>query len=204
MDRAVQDKAFEPLLHVVRNAVAHGIESPADRVRLGKPASRPRHARGPTRGEYPGHRRSRTTARGWTTTPSRTRPDGWAGCGPDEKPSRERLHAFIFQPGFFHQVAGQRDLRPRGGHGRGRARGGAASRAPSTWLRSPGDGTQLTLRLPARLALEPALIVRVGGQPFAIPASQVEHAQPFEPPVPSPDATHEVGRPIRLRVPAGT
>ena len=52
----------------------------------------------------------------------------------------------------------------------------------------PGRGTRLTLRLPARLALEPALIVRVGGQPFAIPASQVEHAQPFEPPVPSPDA----------------
>src|SRR5262249_50747004 len=30
VDRAVQDKAFEPLLHVVRNAVSHGIESPTD------------------------------------------------------------------------------------------------------------------------------------------------------------------------------
>ena len=39
VDRAVQDKAFEPLLHVVRNAVGHGIESPADRVRAGKPAA---------------------------------------------------------------------------------------------------------------------------------------------------------------------
>ena len=29
LDRAVQDKAFEPLLHVVRNAVAHGIEPAA-------------------------------------------------------------------------------------------------------------------------------------------------------------------------------
>ena len=35
------------------------------------------------------------------------------------------------------------------------------------------------------------MIVRVGGQPFAIPASQVEQAQPFEPPVPSRDPTRE-------------
>src|SRR5436305_1616990 len=37
LDRAVQDKAFEPLLHVVRNAVGHGIEAPADRLKAGKP-----------------------------------------------------------------------------------------------------------------------------------------------------------------------
>ena len=34
--RAVQDKAFEPLLHVVRNAVGHGIEPANDRTRAGK------------------------------------------------------------------------------------------------------------------------------------------------------------------------
>jgi CheY-like chemotaxis protein len=56
------------------------------------------------------------------------------------------------------------------------------------------QGTQLTIRLPARLTLEPALIVRVAGQPLAVPASQVEHAQPFEPPVPIPDALDEVER----------
>ena len=55
----------------------------------------------------------------------------------------------------------------------------------------PARGTQLTIRLPARLALEPALIVRVAGQPFAIPASQVEHAQLYEPSVPGSEATSE-------------
>ena len=39
LDRAVQDKAFEPLLHVVRNAVGHGIECPADRLAAGKSAA---------------------------------------------------------------------------------------------------------------------------------------------------------------------
>ena len=38
LDRAVQDKAFEPLLHVVRNAVGHGIEPAAARLAAGKPA----------------------------------------------------------------------------------------------------------------------------------------------------------------------
>src|SRR5262249_7721733 len=57
----------------------------------------------------------------------------------------------------------------------------------------PGRGTQLTVRLPARLALEPALIVRVGGQALAIPALQVEHAQPCEPPAASPSPHPQEG-----------
>ena len=36
LDRAVQDKAFEPLLHVVRNAVGHGIEPPEERLSGGQ------------------------------------------------------------------------------------------------------------------------------------------------------------------------
>ncbi|MFO0888390.1 MAG: Hpt domain-containing protein [Isosphaeraceae bacterium] len=39
VDRAVSEKAFEPLLHVVRNAVGHGIESPEERAHAGKPAA---------------------------------------------------------------------------------------------------------------------------------------------------------------------
>lgn len=37
IDRGLLDKAIAPLEHIVRNAVAHGIESPADRLALGKP-----------------------------------------------------------------------------------------------------------------------------------------------------------------------
>ena len=37
------------------------------------------------------------------------------------------------------------------------------------------------LRLPARLALEQMIVVRVDGQPFAVPVSLIEHAQAFEP-----------------------
>ena len=39
VDRAVNDALRDPLLHIVRNAVDHGIESPAQRVAAGKPAT---------------------------------------------------------------------------------------------------------------------------------------------------------------------
>ena len=192
VDRAVQDKAFEPLLHVVRNAVAHGIESPADRIRAGKPAA----GRVTLEARREGNTLVivvRDDGKGLDdeAIADKARRLGW--LGPDEQPSRERLHALIFQPGFSTRS----QANAISGRGVGMdvvAREVERLRGTVDLASQPGRGTQLTLRLPARLALEPALIVRVAGQPFAIPASQVEHAQPFEPPVPSPDASHEVGR----------
>jgi CheY-like chemotaxis protein len=113
---------------------------------------------------------------------------GW--LGPDEKPSRERLHAYLFQPGFSTRSRAN----AISGRGVGMdvvAREVHRLRGTLDLASQPGRGTQLTVRLPARLALEPVLIVRVAGQPFAVPASQVEHAQPFELPDPSSEPPHE-------------
>jgi chemotaxis protein histidine kinase CheA len=191
VDRAVQDKAFEPLLHVVRNAVGHGIESPADRVRAGKPAT------GCVTLEA---RREGNTlvivvrddGKGVDdeAIEAKARQLGW--LGPDEKPGRERLHTFLFQPGFSTRS----QANAISGRGVGMdvvAREVEHLRGTLDLASQPGLGTQLTLRLPARLALEPALIVRVEGQPLAVPASQVEHAQPFGPAVSSSNAPQEVG-----------
>jgi two-component system chemotaxis sensor kinase CheA len=38
-DKAIVEMLFEPLLHIVRNAIDHGIESPADRAARGKPST---------------------------------------------------------------------------------------------------------------------------------------------------------------------
>jgi len=191
VDRAVQDKAFEPLLHVVRNAVGHGVESPADRIKAGKPAT------GCVTLEARREGNNlviivRDDGKGLddVAITEKARQLGW--LGPDEKPSRERLHAFLFQPGFSTKLHAD----AISGRGVGMdvvAREVAHLRGTLDLASQPGRGTQLTLRLPARLALEPAVIVRVANQPLAIPASQVEHAQPFEPPVASPDAPHEAG-----------
>src|SRR5690606_28022481 len=37
IDRALVDVLADPLVHMIRNAVDHGLEAPADRARLGKP-----------------------------------------------------------------------------------------------------------------------------------------------------------------------
>jgi chemotaxis protein histidine kinase CheA len=180
LDRGIQDKAFEPLLHVVRNAVGHGIESPADRLRAGKnPAGRV---------TLEASREGNTLIIAVEDDGSgldedaiarKARQLGWLGA--DEAPSREQLHAFLFRPGFSTKAQANAIS------GRGVGMDVVASqvgrlRGTVELASRPGRGTRLALRLPARLALEPALIVRVGGQPLALPASQVEHAQSFEPP----------------------
>src|SRR4029077_3000712 len=38
-DKTIVEAIFEPLLHVLRNALDHGLESPAERAQLGKPAT---------------------------------------------------------------------------------------------------------------------------------------------------------------------
>jgi chemotaxis protein histidine kinase CheA len=189
VDRAVQDKAFEPLLHVVRNAVGHGIESPSDRIRAGKPAI------GCVTLEA---RREGNTlviivaddGKGLDdqAIADKARKLGWLGS--HDSPTRKRLHSFLFEPGFSTKS----EANAISGRGVGMdvvAREVQLLRGTVDLVSEPMRGTQLTIRLPARLALEPALIVRVAGQPFAVPASQVEHAQPFEPPCPSPDGPQE-------------
>jgi chemotaxis protein histidine kinase CheA/ActR/RegA family two-component response regulator len=178
-DRAVQDKAFEPLLHAVRNAVAHGIETPSDRVRVGKPAS----------GRVTLEARREGNAlvivveddgKGIdeASVTSKARQLGW--LGPEEVPSSERLHGFLFRPGFSTRS----QANAISGRGVGMdvvAREVEHLRGTLDLASQANQGTQLTIRLPTRLALETALIVRVAGLPLAIPASLVEHAQLFEP-----------------------
>jgi chemotaxis protein histidine kinase CheA/CheY-like chemotaxis protein len=178
LDRAVQDKAFEPLLHVVRNAVCHGIEPPADRSRSGKP---------------PAGRVTLEAARTGNTLVLSVRDDGrgldyeaiaakgrrLGLIGPDDRPGPERLNALIFQSGFStrdaaNSVAGR-------GVGMDVVSQEVARLHGTVALSSQhGRGTKLSLSLPARLALERAMVLRVDGQAYALPVELIELAQPFD------------------------
>jgi chemotaxis protein histidine kinase CheA len=197
VDRAVQDKAFEPLLHVVRNAVGHGIEGQSDRIRAGKPAS--------GRVTLEARREGNTLViavdddgRGLDDDAilNKARRLGW--LGPDEKPGRDQLHAFIFQPGFSTRSQAN-EISGRGVGMDVVSNEVARLRGTIDLVSRPGRGTRLTLRLPARVALEPALIVRVGNHPIALPAAQVERALAFEPADPSPDGVAAVVSSDRAR-----
>jgi chemotaxis protein histidine kinase CheA/CheY-like chemotaxis protein len=189
VDRMLQDRAFEPLLHVVRNAASHGIEPPDERDRLRKPVA--------GRVTLEARREGNTLViavaddgRGLDdeAIAAKARELGW--LGPGEAIGRERLRALIFEPGFSTRSAAN----AISGRGVGMdvvARQIGQLRGTIDLDSEPGRGTRLTLRFPARLGLEPALIVRVDGQAFAIPASQVEEARPFEGPAPDAGTRRE-------------
>jgi chemotaxis protein histidine kinase CheA len=99
IDRTVQDKAFEPLLHVVRNAVGHGIEPAEERIERGKPAS----GRVTLRARREGNTlvlSVQDDGRGldYAAIAAKGRRLGLVGAG--EEPGIDRLNALVFQAGF--------------------------------------------------------------------------------------------------------
>jgi chemotaxis protein histidine kinase CheA/CheY-like chemotaxis protein len=178
VDRAVQDKAFEPLLHVVRNAVGHGIEPPEDRIKVGKPAA--------GRITLEALREGSTLViavqddgRGLNHAAIAAKARSLGLLSPGDKPSVERLNNLIFHPGF----STKEQASTISGRGVGMdvvAREVGLLKGTIDLQTEPGRGTRLTIRLPARLALETTMIVRIDGQAFAVPVAQIESAQPFE------------------------
>ena len=179
LDRAVQDKAYEPLLHIVRNAVGHGIEPADARAAAGK---------------APEGLIALEAVREGNTLVLSVQDDGRglnyeaiaaqgrrAGLlGPDETLSRERLNSLVFVSGF----STRQQANAISGRGVGMdvvAQEVNRLRGTIELVSEPGRGTKISLRLPARLALEQMIVVRVDAAPFALPVSLIEHAQPFEP-----------------------
>jgi chemosensory pili system protein ChpA (sensor histidine kinase/response regulator) len=171
-DRVLLDKAYEPLLHAVRNAVGHGIEPPEVRAGAGKPET--------GRITLEARREGNTLAitvqddgRGLDHEAIAAKARRLGLLGPGERPGTERLHELIFQPGF----STREHANANAGRGVGMdviAREVESLRGRIELATSAGSGTRLTIRLPARLSLERVLVVRVGGQAFALPISAVD------------------------------
>jgi chemotaxis protein histidine kinase CheA len=179
VDRALQDKAFEPLLHVVRNAVCHGIEPPAERLSAGKPAI--------GRITLEAHRSGNTLTlsvkddgRGLDYEAILTKGRRLGLLTTDETPTTDRLNALIFQPGFSTREAANA-IAGRGvgmdvvSQEVGRLHGTVALSS------EPRQGTRLSVCVPARLSLQQAMVLRLDGQAFALPVELIELVQPFEP-----------------------
>ncbi|WP_165224516.1 hybrid sensor histidine kinase/response regulator [Aquisphaera insulae] len=179
LDRAVQDKAYEPLLHVVRNAVGHGIEAPEERARAGKPAAGKITLE--ARREGNGLAISvHDDGRGLDHSAIEAKARRLGLVAPTETPSVERLNELIFHSGFSTRDAAN----AISGRGVGMdvvAREVGLLRGTIELRTERGRGTRMTVRLPGRLALETVMIARVDGQAFAIPVALIEHAQPIEP-----------------------
>jgi chemosensory pili system protein ChpA (sensor histidine kinase/response regulator) len=171
LDRSVLEKAMAPFEHILRNAVAHGIESAEARRAANKP-------------EYGDIRlvaRQEGTEVVLTLSDdgggiqldkvrARAEAMGWIKSG--EPVERERLESFLFMPGFstmeaVTQVAGR-------GVGLDVVRSEIASVGGRVRVESePGKGTRFTIRLPTTLALSQVVLATAGDQVYAIPAGMV-------------------------------
>ncbi len=174
LDQAVLDAVVEPLVHLLRNAVDHGIEPREVRLSAGKPvrgsirlaAARDRQSvRFTVEDDGGGIHRDRVAARARD-----------AGLPvPSGEPTDDELLRLLAQPGFS-TAAGVTTLSGRGIGldvvvDRLRRLGGAIDLETRA-----GSGTTFTLRVPLTLALAHALRVRVGGEDYAIPLTHVTEA----------------------------
>ena len=174
IDKKVLDEMMDPLMHVIRNDIDHGIENPEERRVQGK------HERGliRVRAYYEGSKiviavsddgaglqidriREAAVARGLMSADE------------SRSISEDDLYQLIFQPNFstaekISEVSGRgigMDVVKR-----------QVSKLQGTLLfeSSPGRGTLLTIRLPMSLSIRRALLVQVNSDRYAVPLSSLK------------------------------
>jgi two-component system chemotaxis sensor kinase CheA len=169
LDKSLLEAIKDPLTHAVRNAVDHGIEAPADRVLAGKPAEgcvrlKAFHQSGSVVIEVSDDGGGIAMERVLAKAVERGLVTGEQAA---EMTEREALQ-LIFLPGFSTASA----VTTVSGRGVGMdvVRANVEKVGGSVELESKvGVGTTLRLRVPLTLAIVPALVVRSGGQSFALP-----------------------------------
>lgn len=172
LDKTLVERIADPLTHLVRNAIDHGIEPASERVAQGKPAVgtialSAHHDAGSiiieVSDDGAGLRRDRILAKATVL--------GLASA--DARLSDSEVHALIFEPGFSTAS----EVTSLSGRGVGMdvvRQNIEALRGSITIDSTEGQGTTVRVRLPLTLAIVDCLLVRVGGSSFAMPLSMVD------------------------------
>jgi two-component system, chemotaxis family, sensor kinase CheA len=162
LDRAILEGLSEPLVHLLRNAIGHGIESPQEREEAGKPA----RGRLELRAEQRGSIVEVTIA------------DDGRGISEATLAEARRkgsLTAVLTEPGFstadaVSTISGR-------GVGLDAVKDQAEAFGGSIEVHSePGHGMRVILRLPLALALIEVLLVERAGNVYGFPLASVEEA----------------------------
>lgn len=177
MDRYIWSKTLDPLMHILRNCVDHGIEDAETRVAAGKPAT----------GQITidALQRSRNVI-------LRISDDG---CGVDISTLREKLLAenlistadeysdedllpFLFQP----SISTKKDISTISGRGVGLdvvVKNIKELRGTVQMSSRPGQGVSFELSIPITLSVNRAIVVDVGGASYAIPLQDVVEVRKY-------------------------
>ncbi|MBY0457935.1 MAG: chemotaxis protein CheA, partial [Gemmataceae bacterium] len=171
LDKTVVDHLGDPLMHMVRNAIDHGLESPADRVAVGKPQAgklglRAYHQGGNIYIELSDDGKGLDRDRILKKAVEK----GIVADG--AKLTDAEVHALIFEPGFS-TAAAVTDVSGRG-VGMDVVRRNVEALHGSIHIRTvPGKGTTFTIRLPLTLAIMDGLLVGLGAEVYVLPLLSV-------------------------------
>jgi two-component system, chemotaxis family, sensor kinase CheA len=179
LDKTVLENIGDPLVHLVRNCLDHGIESPERRIAVGKPASGTLNLQAWHEGgsiiievsdDGGGLNRERILARAIER-----------GLVPAGEPlSDQAIDDIIFLPGFstaevLSDVSGR-------GVGMDVVRRNIQSLGGGIEVTSrPGEGTRFTIRLPLTLAILDGQLIEVGGQVFVVPLVSIVESLQMDP-----------------------
>lgn len=194
IDKFLVERMMDPLLHLVRNAVSHGIEPEAERLQIGKSAEGTIALRASAIGEM---------------VVIEVEDDG---CGIDSEKVLEKARSLgwlteeeknpiaatpalildlLCAPGFSTKEVA--DLTSGRGIGMAIVKNTVQELGGSLSLEAQvGQGTKFIIRLPLTLAIADALIVTVCGQTFAIPQSAVREVIEVQPQAITPLENNEV------------
>lgn len=180
VDKTMIEDLADPLVHLVRNAVDHGVESPDERQIAGKPAKSIVRLEARQEGD---HIVLIIADDGRGMNPERIRAKAVEkGLIREEEANtlddRQSLN-LIFLPGFSTMTQAS----PVSGRGVGMdvVKTNIQKLNGSIDIHSePGKGSTFLISLPLTLAILPVLLVLLGDQPFALPLSMVREILPIE------------------------
>jgi two-component system, chemotaxis family, sensor kinase CheA len=178
LDRGLIEKISDPLTHLVRNAIDHGLETPQERIAAGKPPVGIVSLRASQRGgniviEVSDDGRGldrerileRAAQRGIRIAPDAPDADVWQ---------------LVFEAGFS-TAAEVTELSGRG-VGMDVVKRNIQSLGGSIELLSaPGQGVKVTVSVPLTLAIMEAMTIAIGGETYALPLACVVESRSVEP-----------------------
>ena len=172
LDKTVIERLGDPLVHIIRNSVDHGIEKPEVRERGGKPRAGAIKLSARHSGAYVLIQVS-DDGKGLDRDAIRSKAIERGLISPTQEVGDQDLYQLIFEPGFSTAKA----VTTVSGRGVGMdvvkreidSLGGSAQLSTS-----PGAGMTVTLKIPLTLAIIEGLLVRIGSEFFVVPLSSVD------------------------------
>jgi len=188
VDKTMIEDLADPLIHLIRNAVDHGVESPLERQAAGKPAKSIVRLEARQEGDHIVLIIA-DDGRGMSAERIRAKAIEKNIISEEEANTLDERQSLnlIFLPGF--STMAQASAVSGRGVGMDVVKTNIQKLNGSVDIRSePGKGSVFIISLPLTLAILPVLLVLLGDQPFALPLSMVREILPIE-----KDKMQEVG-----------